>query len=61
MHTLDRSAVQNRATQRQTRQTCTLRLSPTVDLESPINLMCMFLDWKEIRVPGENPAIERQR
>ena len=42
-YTLDRSPVHQRATQRQSIQPSTLTLTPRNNLESPINLTCMFL------------------
>ena len=45
-YTLDRLPVHHRATQRQTRHTTThtFTLTPKDNLETPIDLTCMFLD-----------------
>ncbi len=37
------------------KQTSTLTFTPTVNLESPINLH-VFEEWKEAGVPGGNPG-----
>ena len=52
-YTLHRSPVHHRATQRQTRQTTThmLTLTPKDNLETPINLTCMFLDGGKPEYP----------
>ena len=56
---LDRLPVHHRATERQTRRTTMHHtLSPMDNLETPINLICMFLE--EAGVPRENPCIHRE-
>jgi len=61
--TLDRSPVHHRDTHRQMKKTTILMftLTPSVNLESPINLKCMFLyHERKPQIPGRNPCMHRE-
>ena len=51
-YNLDRSPVHQRATEKRDKPPCTIKLTLMINLESPINLTCMFLDdWSKLEYP----------